>query len=34
MDERMAPAIAGMEPGWEQTLEKLEAVVADLGQAA
>jgi uncharacterized protein YndB with AHSA1/START domain len=34
MDARMAPAIAGMEPGWEQTLEKLESVVADLGSAS
>lgn len=34
MDERMAPAIAGMEPGWEQTLEKLESVVAELGSAS
>jgi uncharacterized protein YndB with AHSA1/START domain len=33
MDERMAPAIAGMEPGWNQTLDKLEAVVAELGSA-
>ena len=33
MDDRMAPAIAGMEPGWEQTLEKLDAVVAELGSA-
>jgi uncharacterized protein YndB with AHSA1/START domain len=28
MDPRMAPAIAGMEEGWKQTLEKLEGVVA------
>jgi uncharacterized protein YndB with AHSA1/START domain len=31
MEPHMAPAIAGMEPGWNQTLEKLEAVIADLG---
>jgi len=34
MDERMAPAIAGMEPGWSQTLDKLEGVIADLGSAS
>jgi uncharacterized protein YndB with AHSA1/START domain len=34
MDERMAPAIAGMEPGWNQTLDKLEDVVAELGSAS
>ena len=31
MEPHMAPAIAGMEPGWNQTLDKLEAVVAGSG---
>jgi len=30
----MAPAIAGMEPGWNQTLDKLEGVIGDLGSAS
>ena len=34
MEPHMAPAIAGMEPGWNQTLDKLEEVVADLGSAS
>ena len=34
MEPHMAPAIAGMEPGWSQTLDKLEAVIADLGSAS
>ena len=34
MEPHMAPAIAGMEPGWNQTLDKLESVIADLGQAS
>lgn len=34
MEPHMAPAIAGMEPGWKQTLDKLESVVADLGSAS
>jgi uncharacterized protein YndB with AHSA1/START domain len=34
MDERMAPAVAGMEPGWNQTLDKLEEAIADLGSAS
>jgi uncharacterized protein YndB with AHSA1/START domain len=31
MEPHMAPAIAGMEPGWNQTLDKLEEVIAALG---
>src|SRR5476649_2811272 len=31
MEPHMAPAIAGMEPGWNQTLDKLEDVIAGLG---
>lgn len=34
MDPHMAPAIAGMEPGWNQTLDKLEEVIAGLGAAS
>jgi len=34
MEPHMAPAIAGMEPGWNQTLDKLETVIADLGSAS
>jgi uncharacterized protein YndB with AHSA1/START domain len=34
MEPHMAPAIAGMEPGWNQTLDKLESVIADLGSAS
>jgi uncharacterized protein YndB with AHSA1/START domain len=30
MEPHMAPAIAGMEPGWNQTLDKLETVIAGL----
>ena len=31
LEPRMAPAIAGMEPGWNQTLDKMEEVIAALG---
>jgi len=34
MEPHMAPAIAGMEPGWNQTLDKLEGVIGDLGSAS
>ncbi len=34
MEPHMAPAIAGMEPGWNQTLDKLETVIAELGSAS
>ena len=34
MEPHMAPAIAGMEPGWNQTLDKLEDVVAALASGA
>ena len=34
MEPHMAPAIAGMEPGWNQTLDKLEEVIAGLGSGS
>ncbi len=34
MESHMAPAIAGMEPGWNQTLDKLEDVIAGLGSGS
>jgi len=34
MEPHMTPAITGMEPGWNQTLDKLECVIADLGSAS
>jgi hypothetical protein len=34
MELHMAPAIAGMEPGWNQTLDKLEEVISELGSAS
>lgn len=34
MEPHMAPAITGMEPGWNQTLDKLEIVIAELGSAS
>jgi len=34
MEPHMAPAIAGMEPGWNQTLDKLEEVIAALGSGS
>ena len=34
MEPHMAPAIAGMEPGWNQTLDKLDEVIGELGSAS
>ena len=34
MEPHMAPAIAGMEPGWNQTLDKLEEVISALGSGS
>jgi len=34
MEPHMAPAIAGMETGWNQTLDKLEEVISTLGSGS